>query len=111
MGDDGTVAQAEGVAGTRAERIRVIGFGETRDTVLRYQLPAGVLTRSEQGWRYRLRLQKQPGALAMPYVVELKLPPNAAIVAASPARVSMGRCSRFSGALAMDRVIELVFRQ
>ncbi|MBK9942209.1 MAG: DUF4012 domain-containing protein [Kouleothrix sp.] len=112
VGDDGTVAQAEGVAGTTELSVfQVIGFGETRDTVLRYQLPAGVLTRSEQGWRYRLRLQKQPGTLAVPYVVELKLPPNAAIVAASPAPRIDGQTLRFSGALAIDQVIELVFRQ
>jgi hypothetical protein len=44
-------------------------------------------------------------------VVELKLPPNAAIVAASPAPRIDGQTLRFSGALAIDQVIELVFRQ
>jgi hypothetical protein len=72
-GDDGTMKQGKGDADTsELSTFQVIPFGERRDTVFRYRLPTGVLTRDEQGWHYRLRVQKQPGTSAIPFVVELR---------------------------------------
>jgi len=95
-GDDGTVRMTDGSAGTGELSVfQVVGFGERRETTFRYQLPAAVLARDDQGWHYRLRVQKQAGINAIPLAVNVRLPPRAALVAAAP-----GPAAQTGGSLA-----------
>lgn len=110
-GDDGAVQAAGGPAGTVELGVfQVIPFGTRREVVFHYRLPAGVVVRDGEGWRYRLRLQKQPGTEGIPYDVAVALPPGAALVSASPApERGAGDTLTFAGRLDVDRAIEIRF--
>jgi hypothetical protein len=55
------------------------------NTEFEYVLPPGVLTRDEENdaWVYRLKVQKQPGTLAPPFILNLRLPAGARIKTAT----------------------------
>ncbi|MBK9713244.1 MAG: DUF4012 domain-containing protein [Kouleothrix sp.] len=112
VGDDGTVELSEGDAGTSAiATFLVVPHGESRETSFEYKLPAAVLARGERGWRYRLKIQKQAGTDAIPFTINLRLPPGAALVAADPAPDQRdGDMLSFSGALEADSMLDVTFR-
>jgi hypothetical protein len=87
--------------------------GADRSLAYHYRLPASVLESTPEGLvRYRLRLQKQPGTVAVPFQLEVRLPPGAELVTASPAgALSMeGGVLSASMDLRRDRTVEIVFR-
>ncbi len=85
--------------------------GETVSTTVRYRLPPAVVSRADDGWRYRLTIQKQAGTQAIPVRVRIILPPGRSGVSVSPApqMVSDNKLS-FTLALTIDREIEIVFQ-
>ena len=85
--------------------------GETVAVTVRYQLPQSVLFRADDGWHYRLTVQKQAGTRAIPLRVRVSLPPGRSVVNVSPApqAVSGGELS-FTPVLKTDRKIEVVFQ-
>ena len=92
VGDDGAVIAGEGAGGAgELSTFLVVPFGGERTTVFHYRLPPGVVIHDARGWRYSLRIQKQPGVPALPLTVRLLLPPNAAVLAAAPAPVLADR--------------------
>ncbi len=111
VGDDGTVHTEAGPAGTSQMSVfQLIGFGETRDTVLRYALPPAIVRRDADGSHYHLSIQKQPGTVAAPFAVELKLPAGARIASASPAPAGKsGQTVRWAGMLDADQAIDVIF--
>jgi hypothetical protein len=113
VGDDGAVTLADGVAGTgEMSTFQVIPFGQQRDTVLQYRLPAAVLTRDAQGWHYQLHIQKQAGTGALPFAVDLRLPARATLVDAVPLPAARtGGSLHFAGSLSEDQVISITFRE
>ena len=90
----------------------VIPRGEEIETRFVYQLPQATLERQGGGWRYRLTVQKQAGAKAVPLQVVLDLPPGANLVSAEPAarQPKPGRVV-FKTTLAEDQVFEVVFNE
>ena len=52
---------------------------QTTTSEFETRLPAGVLTRENETWTYHLKVQKQPGMLAQPFHLNLKLPDGARI--------------------------------
>jgi hypothetical protein len=46
-------------------------------------LPASVVTKSDDAWMYRLKVQKQPGTIAQPLTLTLRLPEGAKIESAN----------------------------
>jgi hypothetical protein len=62
----------------------VLRPGESMETSFEYALPGTVVQRTEEGWRYRLTVQKQPGTDARPVTVFVELPAGAEIVVADP---------------------------
>ena len=88
----------------------VLAPGEQRDVRLEWQLPSGVVVHEDEGWHYRLLVQKQSGTGAIPLRVDLTLPAGSQVVSASPepAQVS-GESVTFSLTLAMDRQIDVLF--
>ncbi|MBK9944781.1 MAG: DUF4012 domain-containing protein [Kouleothrix sp.] len=109
--DDGADVQA-GEAGTRAiGALVVVPPGQARRVLLRYRLPAGVLTRDEQGWHYRLALQRQAGAPPPQLSITVRLPRSARFVSASlPASLQPDGSVVIAGALVRDQQLELVFQ-
>ena len=89
----------------------VVPPGEARDVRLRWQLPVGIVYHSQDGLHYRLTVQKQSGAPAIPLRVAVHLPPAAQLVTATPQPFGVqGGAVAFDLSLATDQEIELVFR-
>jgi hypothetical protein len=92
------------------ETFLIVPPGGQRETVFRYRLPATVLQPVAEGWHYRLRIQKQAGREAIPLVVAVQLPPDAAYGAALPAPHSQrGSEVTWQLDLATDQALSLTF--
>lgn len=87
----------------------VVPPGEKRRTFFRYRLPAAVLYRDARGYHYRLRLQRQPGAAAVPLDVTLRLPGGAALLDSSVAPAPGGGAPTFKLILDRDQVLDVTF--
>lgn len=110
--DDGAPVAVPGAGGaSEIGMLVVIPPGETRRSVLRYQLPASVVQQGEVGWRYRLRLQRQPGAQPVRVMLRVRLPRDAVLRATSlPAAAQTGQELTFALVLDRDRLVEVVFQ-
>jgi hypothetical protein len=88
--------------------------GTERTLTFEVALPVGVL-HTDAGGRthYRLQVQKQPGTEATPLYLEVRLPPGAELVDASPAGLFSLRSASVMGEsdLRTDRVFEFVFQE
>ncbi|RME05992.1 MAG: DUF4012 domain-containing protein [Anaerolineae bacterium] len=64
----------------------VVPLGESLETRFEFALPADVIRRDEATgmWRYTLRVKKQPGTVANPLALQVRLPPEAALLNAAP---------------------------
>jgi hypothetical protein len=72
--------EIQGVAGFGL--LKVVPGGETVETNLRFGLPASVV-RFDAGtgvWSYHLRVQKQPGTVAVPLTIRVRLPEGAVVL-------------------------------
>jgi hypothetical protein len=88
----------------------VVPRGAARETVLRYRLPAQVLRRDGQTWRYGLTIQKQAGRDAVPVTIRVRLPPGASLESTShPAQSIAAPWVSYRLNLRQDQRLELVF--
>lgn len=88
----------------------VVEYGRTQTVRFLYDLPQ-VARESEEGWRYLLLLQKQPGSDDHPVSVTVTLPPGTQLVAANPAPSLVdGSVLGFSTVLDADLLIEVVYK-
>jgi hypothetical protein len=86
--------------------------GERREVDLSWQLPTGVVQHEAGEWRYRLLVQKQSGAPAIPLQVTVTVPPGASIVGTRPVPTSVqGESVAFDLSLAADQVVEVEFKE
>lgn len=89
----------------------VLPPGEARDVQLRWRLPPGTVYHDQDGLHYRLTVQKQSGAPAIPLRVTIDLPPGAQVVKAVPQPAGIeGGTVIVDLSLATDQQIEIVFR-
>jgi hypothetical protein len=89
----------------------VVAPGESREVTFEYRSPSSVLA-GEDPATYRLLVQKQPGTLAVPLHVEVKLPSVSAVVSTSPEKSSVTPGSVvFDSDLREDREFEMTFRR
>ena len=89
----------------------VLPRGQETETRFVYQLPPPVVERHEQGWRYRLLVQKQAGTRAVPLRVSLVLPPGARVEAAEPpAQGAEPDRLVFDTSLVTDQAFEVSFQ-
>ena len=89
----------------------VVAPGERREMVFEYQQPSCVVA-GEQSGTYRLLVQKQPGTLAVPLRVEVKLPPGSSVISTAPEASSLDNGGAvFETDLRQDREFEVTFRQ
>lgn len=84
---------------------------QSRTTEFEYSLPAAVVTRNTDAnsWTYRLKVQKQPGLIAPPFTLTLKLPEGARIKNASIPFTENAGAWTAQLDLRRDLVIEVVF--
>jgi hypothetical protein len=89
----------------------VVAPGERREMVFEYQQPSCVVA-GEQSGTYRLLVQKQPGTLAVPLRVEVKLPPGSSVISTAPEASSLDNGGAvFETDLRRDREFEVTFRR
>jgi len=112
IGDDGAARLSAGEAGTEAvQTFFVLPPATEHQIVLRYRLPAAVLSQDAQGWHYYLRLQKQAGTDSIPIAVNLRLPPTAAISSTSSTpTMRIDQTLSFGFTLNQDQQLEVNFR-
>jgi hypothetical protein len=86
--------------------------GETVNTSLSFSLPmAAVLTKNPDGSStYRLHVKKQPGTVAVPFVIRVHLPAGAVLQSPSPDWIVDGRNVLIKGNLNVDQDLEVRFR-
>lgn len=89
----------------------VLAPGEQQEMVYQYQLPVTVLRERDSASVYRLLVQKQPGTMAVPLLIEVQVPSDAVVLATSPQATSIvDGLASFSTDLRVDREFEVVFR-
>jgi hypothetical protein len=89
----------------------VVAPGERREIGFEYRQPSSVVA-GEQSRRYRLVVQKQPGTLAVPLRVEVKLPPGSSVISTEPEPSSLANGGVvFETDLRQDREFEVTFRR
>jgi len=104
------VSQGEG-GKTVLSTFLVLRPGERLETTFEYALPEGAIEETEDGWRYRLTVQKQPGTDARPVEVALKLPAGAEVVASDPPAAERARdVLTYAMDLATDRQLDVTWR-
>jgi hypothetical protein len=88
----------------------IVPPGGSRETVLSYRLPPYVVAQTGEGWRYRLRLQKQAGREAIPATVRVLLPAGATVRGAAPMPAATeGQRLTWNLDLATDRTLTVAF--
>jgi hypothetical protein len=111
--DGNNTLSSDGPAGTYVlSTFLVVAPGGEHTTTVHYHLPSDVLTRTDQGWHYQLRIQKQPGREAPPYQLRVHVPPGTTGVSSSyePDRQTDATLS-FSFDLARDYVLDVWFQE
>ncbi len=88
----------------------VVPMGSAQTSTFRYLLPTSVLTRTEQGWQYRLVIQKQSGSAPLPVNIQITLPPGAVLLSASqPPTIQAREVLSFSLTQHQDQALDLLF--
>ncbi len=89
----------------------VVPTGESLDLAFRFQLPVGVLSQDQYGnWVYSLKIEKQPGTLADPFVLRVVLPGNVQVIDLPDNATQTGNVLEFRSILSQDKFIRIVFR-
>ncbi|GAB4482561.1 MAG: hypothetical protein OHK0031_05210 [Anaerolineales bacterium] len=83
----------------------VVENGKTLQTRLEYRLPQ-VAAQENGQWRYRLFLQKQAGAPALPLKIQIVLPPGARLISSQP---EAGTALEFDLTLDADQEIDILY--
>ncbi len=89
----------------------VVPGGESLSTRFRFDLSGAGLSTLEDGHRliYRLKVQKQPGTLAIPLAVRIHLPNNANLISTSLDSIMQGQNLLIETDLLTDQEITLIF--
>ena len=92
--------------------MQVVPYGQSLTASFRFGLPAGILqVQLENGWTtYHLKVQKQPGTLAVPITIRIHLPNNASIQSTPEGAVIQGHNILLQTDLRTDLEIEVVFQ-
>jgi len=103
----------EGLEGIQAfGTLQVVPGSETLTTSFRFALPASVLKvgPDHNQFSYSLRVQKQPGTLAMPITIRVHLPNNASVLSTPAGAVVQDRSILYQTDLRTDLEFEIDFQ-
>ena len=103
----------EGIAGVQGfGTILVVPIGQSLDTSFTFSLPAAVVQTDQQNGShtYRLTIQKQPGTIAIPFTLRIRLPIGAQVESASVSLRQEGDELVLSTNLRTDVVFEINFK-
>lgn len=84
---------------------------QATETEFEYSLPASVVTRNNDSWMYRLKVQKQPGTIGHPLTLTLNLPSGARIESASIPFTENDGAWTAQLDLRRDLLIEVIFSE
>jgi len=87
----------------------VVPGGKTLSTSFQFSLAPGVVTGRESTKTYTLKIQKQPGTLAIPITVRIHLPDTAKITSLSKEANANGKDILIETTLETDLIVEVVF--
>jgi hypothetical protein len=102
----------EGIDGVQEYGLlKVVPGGRTMETDFRFGLPAGILKfmPESSSWVYHLRVQKQPGTVAIPITIRVVLPPGALLHSAPAGAVTQGGAIVLETNLREDVELEIQF--
>ena len=102
----------DGIAGAQAfGTLVVIPQNKSVDTSFDFNLPASVLRQDAASgmWTYRLKIQKQPGTIAVPLIISLRLPDGAELIDPPAGFQKEGDAWVFTTSLRQDVILEVVF--
>jgi hypothetical protein len=103
----------EGINGVQAfGTLQVVPGGQSLTTSFRFALPAAVLEfqPSSGQYVYHLKVQKQPGTLAVPVTIRVSLPDNASIQTIPKGAVIQGQSILIQSGLRTDLEFTIVFQ-
>ncbi len=89
----------------------MVPHGQSIETTFQYDLPASVIEKIQDGWRYRLKVQKQAGTLANPLRVRVHLPADSQVTQVLPSsgQIKGDNLIIFDLVLRTDQEIEIFF--
>jgi hypothetical protein len=102
----------EGIDGVQTfGTLQVIPGGESRSISFQFALPEGILViqPGSNQLTYRLRMQKQPGTLAVPITIQVRLPENATILTTPDGAVIEEEMVVIETDLRIDRELAIEF--
>ncbi|HMB21841.1 MAG TPA: hypothetical protein VKP08_03365, partial [Anaerolineales bacterium] len=102
--------EIEGVQGFGT--MQVVPASDTLTVDFQFLLPAGVIEPGPESgqWLYRLKVQKQPGTLAVPLTIHIHLPEKASVLQAPPGAVVNGTDLTFQTNLRFDLEIGVLYQ-
>ena len=106
------VIKEEGIVGVDGYGLlKVVPGGESIQTDMRFTLPADVVTppSGQGGWSYKLLVQKQPGTLAIPFTLTVRLPKGASILSMPTDAAFADGVVTLSSTLRLDQELEIIF--
>jgi hypothetical protein len=89
--------------------LMVVPGGESQLASFEYRLPGDVLARDGERTTYHLKVEKQPGTLAVPVIIRLHLPNGAALESSVPAATMDGNHLYFETTLTTDLELTVSF--
>ena len=90
--------------------LKLVPGGETVETNLRFGLPASIVQKDANGaWTYRLRVQKQPGTVAVPFSLTVRLPEGAKVRSMPEGATFENGVVTLSITLRLDQNLEIIF--
>jgi hypothetical protein len=102
--------EVEGVQGFGT--MQVVPASRFRVTFFEFLLPADVIQPGPESsqWVYRLKVQKQPGTLAVPITVRIRLPQNASVIRTPGGAAVEGSDILLETDLRVDLQIEVLYQ-
>jgi hypothetical protein len=102
--------EAEGIQGFGT--MQVVPASRYRVTFFEFLLPADVIQPGPENgqWLYHLKVQKQPGTLAVPITIRIRLPGNASVIQAPAGAVVEGTNILLETNLRVDLEIEALYQ-
>jgi hypothetical protein len=102
----------EGIDGVQAfGTLKVVPGGQSVDTGFQFALPVGVIKSEPNSSQkvYHLRVQKQPGTLAVPITILIHLPDNSTVQSVPSGAKIQGHIVSLQTNLSQDLEFDIVF--
>jgi hypothetical protein len=92
--------------------LEVVPVSDSRTVRFQFLLPPGVIQAGPEAgqWLYRLKVQKQPGTLAVPITIHIRLPAGASVIQAPSGAGVEGSSILLQTDLRTDLEIEVLYR-